>query len=145
MLSCTDDAVFKDYKNMYNEEWCINDTAKFNAVIDTNNIYNVNIAIRHTTDYEMANMWCFFTMSDSTSVIRKDTVNIPIAEPDGRWLGKGYSLKTVVHSLYPNGLNIEKGSYIFTIEQGMRTRCLKGVKDVGIVVETLNSGSSGKK
>ena len=67
----------------------------------------------------------------------KDTVNIRIAEADGRWLGRGGSIKTIEQSLSRNPVHLPQGKVTFRIEQGMRIEELKGIKNIGIKVEPL--------
>jgi gliding motility-associated lipoprotein GldH len=82
----------------------------------------------------MANLWCFIQIKDSAQTILRDTLNIKIAEPDGRWLGKGNSIKTLETPSHIHMLNA--GKYTFDIIQGMRTRSLNGIKNVGLVIRT---------
>lgn len=138
VLSCTKKAVFEEYHTTQNEEWCLKDTAKFNVKIPATGDYTINLCLRHTTDYELANLWCFIRASDSTRQVFGDTVNIKVAEADGRWLGNGNTLKQIEQLTNKKVITLPKGEYIFTIEQGMRTHCVKGVKDIGLKIKNIS-------
>lgn len=133
-ISCNHTTAFEEYKILKDEEWCINTPARFEIGITEAGTYNLCTGIRHTTDYEMANLWCFITISDSSSVILRDTLNFILAEPDGRWLGKGFTLKNMEKPLKKN-IHFQPGNYTCEIEQGMRIKCLKGIKNIGFIVK----------
>ncbi|MFR2509353.1 gliding motility lipoprotein GldH [Odoribacter laneus] len=135
---CTSSAIFEDYRNIPQEKWAINSDIQFEVEIPQNGDYDFILCIRHTTDYEMANLWCFLTVADSTRTIRKDSVNIMVAEADGKWKGKGNLLKTLEYPL-PDPYALNTGKYFISVKQGMRTPTLKGIKNVGLIVR---SGSS---
>ncbi|MDL2231518.1 gliding motility lipoprotein GldH, partial [Porphyromonadaceae bacterium OttesenSCG-928-L07] len=137
LLSCQDKSIYKDFRNIRNEEWCINDTLSFEVHVSESREYNMNLYVRHTTDYEMANLWCFIQVSDSSGTVLKDTVNMKLAEADGRWMGDGNSIKTVKQAINSPHIELNEGLYTIKIEQGMRVKCLKGIKDVGISIETI--------
>lgn len=132
--SCRQPEIFEDYRNIPDEEWQINDTVQFNADLPLNEEYDFQVGIRHTTDYEMANLWCFVIVRDSSGILVRDSLNIKIAEPDGRWIGKGNSIKTLEYPISRLNHALPAGSYSFAIVQGMRTRSLKGIKNVGLVI-----------
>lgn len=138
-FSCRDGAVYEEYYHVGSEEWCVKDTARFNVVIPSAGTYTMEVCLRHTTDYEMANLWCFVHGRDSLQQVFGDTVNIKVAETDGRWIGSGSSLKVVEQLMNKRSVSLPKGEYTFTIQQAMRIKCLKGVKDVGLKIEHLTS------
>lgn len=131
---CQPGVIFREYQTLPDEKWCVAHKNRFEVEIPESGEYNIRIGIRHTTDYEMANLWCFISMSDSNQIVKKDTVNIRLAEPDGRWLGDGNTLKTVETTLPGSARKMPAGKYTFTLEQGMRVKCLPGVKNVGLII-----------
>lgn len=133
-LSCHSNILFQEYKTIPDEEWCINHPLRFQIEIPEDGTYDLCTGIRHTTDYEMANLWCFIQVRDSSRVIFRDTLNIKLAEPDGRWLGNGFSLKSIEKQLNKKP-HLSPGTYTCEIEQGMRMQCLKGIKNVGLSIK----------
>lgn len=137
--ACTPKAVFQEYQAIPEETWSRYQVIEFTASIPDSGQYNVKLCLRHTTDYEMANLWCFVSTRSSAMLPRKDTVNVEIAEPDGRWKGKGGTIKTLEQPLRHNPVTLPQGQVIFRIEQGMREEEMKGVKDIGIqITKTMN-------
>lgn len=133
-FSCNPKLQFEEYKHIPDEEWCINHPVRFNIDVTESGTYKLYAGIRHTTDYEMANLWCFINVSDSARVILRDTLNIKLAEPDGRWLGEGYTIKTLEKELNKSSF-LSKGKYTCEIQQGMRIKCLKGIKNIGFIIQ----------
>jgi len=133
-LSCHPDILFEEYRNIPDEKWCINHTVRFKIEIPENGTYRLFTGIRHTTDYEMANLWCFLQVSDSSRVLFRDTLNIKLAEPDGRWLGNGFTIKSIEKELNKKPF-LTPGEYTCEIEQGMRMQCLNGIKNIGFIVK----------
>lgn len=141
--ACKQGAQFEGYHHLDNEEWCINDTAKFEVDIPAPGTYNISLCVRHTTDYEMANLWCFVHVQDTLHHLISDTVNIRIAQPDGRWIGTGGSVKNVEFPINKHDIKLEKGLHTVSLVQAMRTRCQKGLKDIGIKI--TKAGEHGEK
>ena len=121
------------------EVWNRYHIVEFTADIPDSGQYIVKLCLRHTTDYEMANLWCFVSTRSHGQEQLSDTVNLKIAEPDGRWLGKGNSIKTLEQPINRNPVTLPQGNVIFRIEQGMRMEEMAGVKDVGIKIEKVQT------
>ncbi len=135
---CKKGVVFGIYQTVKDENWCRYDIPEFRVNIPEAGRYKVSLCMRHTSDYEMANLWCFMEIRHNAERLRKDTANIKIAESDGRWLGEGGTIKTLEQPLNKEGILLPQGECLFRIEQGMRIECLKGVKNVGLKIEKIN-------
>ena len=75
-----------------------------------------------------------------------DTVECTLADPSGRWFGKGLGFissdRFQAHVLYKLRNRFpRKGRYTLMLEQAMRTQKLQGVIDVGVSVERSKSRS----
>lgn len=137
--ACRQNCVYEDYRDINKEDWCRSEVVEFETTIPDSGRYMVSVFLRHTTDYEMANLWCFLSTRSSAAQELKDTLNIKVAEPDGRWLGDGNMVKTIRQPLHKNPVVLPKGTVTFRIEQGMRIECLKGVKNIGLeIVKAIN-------
>lgn len=130
--ACHSSAIFEKYEELPEETWSRYNILEFRTAIPDSGLYHITLCLRHTTDYEMANLWCFLSTRSRARQELKDTVNLKIAEPDGRWLGRGNHLKTLEQTIHKNPVYLPKGEIIFRLEQGMRMEEMKGVKDVGI-------------
>ena len=134
LFSCKEKAVYESFESLEGEEWQGGPPGLFVAEIPEKGDYDISLGIRHTTDYEMANLWCFLRVTDVVGNGWKDSVDIRLAEPDGRWVGTGHSLKMLEYPLSILPMPVEAGKYTFTVVQGMRTQVLKGIKDVGLII-----------
>ena len=137
--ACQSPAVVEKYEEQPDEVWNRYHIVEFTADIPDSGQYIVKLCLRHTTDYEMANLWCFVSTRSHGQEQLSDTVNLKIAEPDGRWLGKGNSIKTLEQPINCNPVTLPQGNVIFRIEQGMRMEEMAGVKDVGIKIEKVQT------
>lgn len=133
--ACHSPAVFEKYEELPDEHWGRYHVVEFTAAIPDSGYYNLSLNIRHTTDYEMANLWCFLYTRGKMDKPLQDTVNIRIAEPDGKWLGKGGNIKNVQQAINRNPVFLPQGEIKIRIEQGMRIENMKGIKNVGLSIE----------
>ena len=134
-VACHPSTVFEKYEELPEENWNRYKVIEFTTSIPDSGLYNLTLNIRHTTDYEMANLWCFLSTRSQAEKQLKDTINIKIAEPDGRWLGKGGTIKTIEQNINRNPVFLPQGEVKIRIEQGMRLEDMKGIKNVGIKIE----------
>lgn len=134
LWSCHSSAIFERYEEIPEESWSRYNVVSFNTQVPDSGWYDIKICLRHTTDYEMANLWCFLRVCSPDSTQLSDTVNLKIAEPDGRWLGEGGTIKTLQHPINRNPVFLPKGDLVIQIEQGMRFEEVKGIKSVGVRV-----------
>lgn len=135
--ACNSSAVFEKYQELPDENWSRYNVLEFTANIPDSGLYQVQLCLRHTTDYEMSNLWCFISTRSSLPTEIKDTLNLKIAEPDGRWLGKGRTIKTIEQNINRNPVMLPRGQVVFRIEQGMRIDDMKGIKNVGLKVTKI--------
>jgi gliding motility-associated lipoprotein GldH len=98
--------------------------------------YNVLLNIRNTPDYPYSNLFLFLTTRYPDATTSRDTLELTLADYDGRWLGEGmgsvkfsrFLLKKLVQ--FP-----QTGKYSFELEQAMRVKELKGIRDAGFRIE----------
>lgn len=132
--ACHSTAVFEAYQDIPKEVWSRYQPVEFAVNLPDSGQYQIYICLRHTADYEMANLWCFISTRSRQAPFR-DTVNLKIAEPDGRWIGKGGSVKTLEQPIRLHPVRLPAGKLTFRIEQGMRFENMNGIKNVGIRIE----------
>lgn len=134
-VACGKPVVYENYREIPGESWSRYEVAEFEVDIPDSGRYEIALWLRHTTDYEMANLWCFVSARMRGKEVWRDTVNLKIAESDGRWLGRGGSVKTLGQTAGGSPVVLPAGPAVFRIEQGMRFEEMKGVKNVGIRIE----------
>lgn len=112
-------------------------------VADTVAAYDIYLDIRHNGEYRFSNIYVFASLQGPDGKAYTDTVECTLADPMGRWYGKGtgfiFSNRFQAHVLYRMGNRFPRpGRYVFTLEQAMRAEELQGVLDIGVSVEAAN-------
>lgn len=120
-----------DYKPAFRFE--VNDTAAR---------YHMYFLIRHTDVYPFSNIWLkIYTRKPGDKVFDVSRIEIPLAEPNGRWLGRGMG------GIWEQRMPITRdnapmrfpraGVYELRFEQCMRIDPLPEVMQVGLRVEQI--------
>lgn len=141
MAGCTDHVVFQQDEQVPGGTWARTWKPQFAIdITDTLSQRDIYLDIRHTGDYRFSNIYIFTTLEGPGGHSFTDTVECTLADPTGRWYGKGtgfiFSDRFQAHVLYrTNNRFPRSGRYVFTLEQAMRTDSLEGVIDVGVSVE----------
>ncbi len=141
MVGCTEHVVFQEVAEVPGGSWSRSWKPQFAFdITDTLAQRNIYLDIRHTGDYRFSNIYIFTTLQGPGGHSFTDTVECTLADPTGRWYGKGtgfiFSDRFQAHVLYRmNNRFPRSGRYVFTLEQAMRTEDLQGVIDVGVSVE----------
>lgn len=123
---------------------------------DTSIHYNTSFIIRHTNNYAYSNIWLTVSVKASgDSVLSKTRIEIPLATPQGKWLGAGmgeiYEQRRMIvldHHAIPvtdelisisevsiNNLFRQKGRYEIHLEQNMRDQALHDILHIGLRIE----------
>ncbi len=117
--------------------WAKEDAAKFVVQVpDTVTLYDFFVDIRHDVTYRYSNLYLFMQTRFPDSTFTRDTLELVVATPEGKWLGKGWGRVKEDHVLVRSKFRFpQKGKYEFLIWQGMRTDTLKSIRSVGIDIE----------
>ena len=137
LLSCDSNRVYDENIIVENNSWNVRNKMKFTAVInDISRQYNVYLKVRNGPEYPYSNLFLFFNTTFPDGQISRDTLELTLADYDGRWLGSGIGSVKFSKFLFRQGVLFrEKGKYVFELEQAMRVGTLKGIRDVGLRIE----------
>ena len=115
-ISCNNNIVFEDYSAFKNQTWNADSSVVFNYFIaDTICKNQIVIKVRHTTDYEFQNLFLFVKAE------KTDTLELLLANKEGKWLGKGVGDVREVEFVYvKDKVFPKKGEFTFEIEQAVR-------------------------
>ena len=115
-ISCDNNIVFDDYKTFENQTWNADSNVVFvYSASDTTSQNQIVIKIRHTTDYEFQNLFLFIKTE------KTDTLEVLLANKEGKWLGRGTGDIREVEFVYrKNKVFPKKGDFTFEIEQAVR-------------------------
>ena len=136
LASCRKSAEYEDFVTI-SDAWNSRNLVHFNVNIrDTVTSKNVYISVRHSGKYEFSNLYLFVTAESPNGNIKRDTVEMVLADEHGKWQGKGAA--SVFTLYYPYKTNVRfpvAGIYTFTIEQAMWIRDLKNISNIGLMIE----------
>jgi gliding motility-associated lipoprotein GldH len=136
-LACGNDSVFNQFQSVKETGWYKDSMVVFNVEIaDTAQHYNVLLNVRNGGEYPYQNLWLFINRIGPDSVVLNDTVECYLADQRGKWKGSGIGSVYEISVLYLQNTTFSKsGNYIYKIRQGMREDRLKGISDIGLMVE----------
>jgi gliding motility-associated lipoprotein GldH len=137
IVSCDNNRIYDEYKSITNSQWDKNNPVVFNFdIADTTLLYNMYINIRHGGQYQFSNLFVFVTTTLPDGKMARDTVELILADNDGRWRGDG--LGDIWDHSFPLNTGFRfplAGAYKLTLTQAMRVDVLPSVMDMGLRVE----------
>ena len=136
LSSCDPFMVFDQYQKTEGGQWKWSDKKTFEVDMeDSLKAYNIYVNIRHTTEYPKSNLFVFLTTSAPNGISRRDTLEIIIADDQGKWEGNGFGEIKLISRVYRKAVRfLYPGKYTFEIEQGMRMPEVP-VTDIGLRIE----------
>ena len=146
--SCSDnDVLYDEFVSLRQHNWSKDSLAIFQVdVSDTVSSYDVALQVRNDNSYPFANLWLFIDVVSPDGLVRRDTTNCQLAEPDGAWLGAGWGSLYTVSCPYLSNVRFSKpGVYSFRLSQGMRTDSLEGLHNIGLIISKNLDSSDGKE
>lgn len=133
IASCGDNPHYDKTFAFENKTWDQRVMPSFTVDIpDTSNVYDFVITLRTTTSYSFNNLWVFLNTKTPSGVIGREPFQIRIANDDGSWIGTK-SGTVVENQLVFNARKFpEKGTFKFTLEQGISEETIDEVLDIGL-------------
>lgn len=138
--ACDRNRLYDRSLGLPEEGWHMDSVAAFNVTVeDTSRLYDFYITLRNTDDYEFRNFYLFLNTRLPNNNLTRDTLELILADKEGKWLGKGFgSVKDYQIRIRENLKFPLSGDYRFGIEHAMRKEKLKGITDIGIRIESTN-------
>jgi len=140
LVSCGNNVLIDDDVAYEQSYWPVSDKyiLEFEQP-DTVSNYNFFITLRNTDDYPYRNIYVFLTTVFPNGKTTRDTIDCPLANYQGKWLGKGFGGVYDNRIIYMHNTRFQQpGSYKVIMEQAMRNKELPGIKSVGIRIEKAN-------
>ena len=137
--SCDSTRVFDSYQEVPESAWHKDSLFVFSIpVTDTSRNHNLIIQVRSETSYKYSNLWLFIEIIQPGGEVMRDTLEIVLADPTGRWLGSGIDGLKTLQSVYRRNIYFPvSGDYNISLQHGMRDEILTGIHDIGIRVEKV--------
>lgn len=126
LTSCNSDVIYEDMKNINVSGWNYAQSIDFSFdAPDTVQSYNLIFDLRITSSYRYRNLWLFIKTHEPDGFTHIDTINCPIAYPDGRWIGSGMGdLIDNPILIHPQFKFTKLGEYTLSVRHGMRNNDL---------------------
>lgn len=136
LCSCGESPHFEKVYSFENREWHQDVKPTYSVKIDDiNKEYNFTLSLRTTTDYKYNNLWVFMKTESPDGTSAREPFEILITDPNGSWIGNNTG-SIVETPLYFKRRKLPlKGTYTFTLEQGITASEIDEVLDLGFKVE----------
>jgi gliding motility-associated lipoprotein GldH len=139
LSSCDGNVLYEKNERIPDASWNKNQKLEFHVeVTDTIKPHHIFVNVRNLNNYPMSNLSLFVSITSPDELFNRDTVLYYLAEPSGKWVGKGFG--NVWSNRYRYKSNVRfpvSGTYRFEIEQAMRVDDLEGISDIGLRVEIV--------
>jgi gliding motility-associated lipoprotein GldH len=140
LTGCHKNRVYESYSPLDQQGWHKDSVLTWAFTMnDSAKNYTLSFNLRNTVDYPYSNIWLFVAIDPPGGNTLSDTVEFILADPSGQWLGSGYGKFRDNKLLYRQNVYFpDTGTYVFSVQQGMREEILKGIHDFGISIEKTN-------
>lgn len=145
LISCDKKRVFDDYKSVGNA-WIKDSIVEFDfKQEDTTKLYNLFVNLRANQSYQFNNLYIIVSMERPGGLVKVDTLQYQMTNPDGSLLGDGFSDIKESKLFYKENLRFDTiGDYKVKIQQAVRQtgkiegiQALEGITEVGFRIETI--------
>jgi gliding motility-associated lipoprotein GldH len=140
IAACDKNRVFDQSQRIDKSLWDSDKPVIFTTQIkDTIHPHNVYLNIRNEGSYAFSNLFLFINTKLPGGRLDRDTIEIMLATPEGKWMGKGLGDLWDNRILFKRNVRFpEAGEYRFEITHAMRMNPLPGISDAGLRIEMLN-------
>ncbi len=145
MGGCLPSPYYQKQESIPQNQWSynFNPTFKFD-ITDSSAHYRPYFIIQHTQAYPYSNLWMWmYIKTPGATTIKKERVNVILADPTGRWKGRGMGAIYEERVLLDLGDSVKfnrNGTYEIMLEQNMRINPLPEILHVGFRLEMVGSG-----
>jgi gliding motility-associated lipoprotein GldH len=145
LTGCLPSPFYQKQEAIPNNAWnfAFRPVFKFD-ITDSTAKYYPYIIIQHSQAYSYSNLWLWlYIKTPGDSLIKKERLNLTLAAPDGRWLGRGlgaiYEERIAIN--LGESVKLKKpGTYEIMLEQNMRKNPLPEILHIGMRVQKVVAG-----
>ena len=126
----------QSYRHIDPQGWYVDSLVQIECpVSDTLSLYDMQVGLRYTDDYDYANLWLFITTVSPDGTQHLDTLNATLCDAYGRWMGSGVGVQMQQEIPFKTLVRFgQPGVWRVVIQQGMRDSCLPGITAVGLKI-----------
>ena len=139
ITSCEQGIVYEQMEEIDVKGWNYSDPVTFTfQAPDTMNTYNLIFDVRITPEYAFQNLWLFIETTEPDGFMHVDSINCPMAFPDGRWVGSGMGDLIDTPVLVHRSFHFTKeGEYKMRVKHGMRNDYLANIQNLGVMLKRI--------
>ncbi len=137
--SCGPEIYFANETKILND-FTFQDTVDFKVeVTDSIQHYNYYLTLSHDDSYPYSNLYIYSTTTLPNGGVSRDTIEMYLARPDGKWLGDGWFGGDIKHKIlfYKNKRFPMAGDYRIAWTHGLRDSIAPGIKSLGLSIEKV--------
>ncbi len=140
MASCDGTVYYSEYVDVNEDGWLPADSACFDVEVkDTSLIFNFLVEVRNSVSYPYSNTFLFINTTFPDGSMARDTMEYPLADPSGQWLGKRSGRYVDTRYFFRRNARFPMpGNYHFAITNGMRDSAITGLEHIGFRIEYSN-------
>jgi gliding motility-associated lipoprotein GldH len=140
-FSCDKKRIFDEYKSV-GSAWHKDSIVTFNfPLLDSTKQYNLFVNLRDNSNYPFNNLFLIVSMEKLNGLIKVDTLEYQMANPDGSLMGDGFSDIKESKLFYKEKIKLQ-GIAKIHIQQAVRENgkipgvtALEGITEVGFRIE----------
>jgi len=139
LFSCNNNVVFSEFQPVQHKLWDKQTELVFHFEMkDVAIPYNISLQLRNSHLYPYQNIGIIFEeLHPADEISIKDTVEFILADSTGKWKGNGITLFQNQFLLKENYHFPDTGNYTIGIRHIMLDEQLKGIEDVGLLIEKV--------
>lgn len=141
MAACKPDSLVNATTPIEGGNWAFDDSRKLGVAIDdTLTPHDFFILVRHGANYPYQNLIVYFKTYYPNNTYTVDTIDCPLAEPSGRWLGRGLGDLLDNRIMFKRNVQFpQAGEYNFEIQHAMRPDTICCIHDVGLLIQCADN------
>lgn len=138
IVGCTNESLVNETSPIQDGAWAFEDARKLKVNIsDTLSPFNFYVLVRHGADYPYQNLILYFKTYYPNNTYTVDTIDCPLAAPNGKWLGSGLGDMLDNRIMFKRNIQFSKsGEYNFELQHAMRSDTICCVHDIGLMIQT---------
>ncbi len=136
-FSCDSKRIFEKNLDLKNNSWSRKDTLFLDESLNANPQVDFLVNVSHTKTFSWRNIWLTLSLTfpnDSTYITK---VNVPLAEPNGKWHGKCNGVSCLKQFPVPKlqNISIKNGTYTIKVSHEMREDPLNDIQSIGVRIQ----------
>ena len=141
LASCNGNVYYSEFVEVDSDGWLPADSARFDVQVDdTTQLFDFLLEVRNSISYPYSNTFLFINTTFPDGSMACDTMEYPLADPSGQWLGKRTGRYVDTRYFFRRNARFPMpGNYHFAITNGMRDSAIAGLEHVGLRIEKIET------